>query len=228
MEYQPQPMKSAGEPISPRHNGRRSLPKTIQQRKIDGIIFSEETFSAGRKIMATPEVPLEHAHETIEHHAHTAAEPWVMGVALSAAILAAFAAVTALYAEHFATEATLEQIQASDRWTEFQANSIKEKLMEANKKLLKNLNKEFDPEDEAKLAEYKKRKEAVKDKAKEFEDESIKHLREHVPLSRGLTMFQVAIAICAISVLTKRRAFWFVSLAFGAIGVGFLIWGLVT
>ena len=40
-------------------------------------------------------------------------------------------------------------------------------------------------------------------------------------------MFQVAIAIGAISVLTKRRGFWFVALAFGAFGVGFLVWGLI-
>ncbi len=178
--------------------------------------------------MDTPEVPLEHAHETIEHHAHSSSEPWVMGVALTAAILAALAAVTALYAEHFATEAMLEQIQASDRWTEFQANSIKEKVTEINKKFLKSLNKESDPEDESKLAEYKKKKEEVKEKAKQFEEESTRHLREHVPLSRGLTMFQVAIAVSAISVLTKRRAFWFVALVFGAIGVGFMIWGLAT
>jgi len=147
---------------------------------------------------------------------------------LTAAILAALAAVTALYAEHFATEATLEQIQASDRWTEFQANSIKEKVMEGNEKLLKKLKIESNPEDDAKLAEYKKKKEETKDKAKEFEAESTKHLRKHVPLSRGLTMFQVAIAVGAISVLTKRRAFWYVCLAFGAVGVGFLVWGLAT
>ena len=77
--------------------------------------------------MGTPEVPLEHANETIEHHAHGASEPWVMGVALTAAILAALAAVTALYADHFATEAMLEQIQASDQWNEFQATSIEGK-----------------------------------------------------------------------------------------------------
>ena len=77
--------------------------------------------------MGTPEVPLEHAHETIEHHAEHSTEPWIMGVALTAAILAALAAMTALYAEHFATDATLEQIKASDTWNEYQANSIKEK-----------------------------------------------------------------------------------------------------
>ena len=99
--------------------------------------------------MGTPEVPLEHAHETIEHHAHGTTEPWVMGVALTAAILAALAAVTALYAEHFANEAMLEQIHASDRWSEFQANSIKEKVTEAKKELLTNLKNEPDPLDEA-------------------------------------------------------------------------------
>ena len=90
-------------------------------------------------------------------------EPWVMGVALTAAVAAALAAVTALYAEHFATEATLEQIQASDRWNEFQANSIKEKVVERKKELLMILKNEPDPKDEDKLAEYKrKRKRAEK------------------------------------------------------------------
>jgi hypothetical protein len=175
-----------------------------------------------------PEVPLEHAHETIEHHAEHASEPWVMGVALTAAVLAALAAVTALYAEHFATEAMLEQIQASDRWTEFQADSIKEKMIETNNKLLTSLNKPLDPEDQRRLAEYKERKKIAQEWAKEKENESSRHLSEHVPLSRGLTMFQVAIAVGAISVLTKRRRFWFVCLAFGAVGLGFLIWGLAT
>ena len=178
--------------------------------------------------MGTPEVPLEHAQETIEHHAHGASEPWVMGVALTAAILAALAAVTALYAEHFATEATLEQIRASDKWNEFQANSIKEKVLLTSKKILTKLNQELDPEDEAKIREYKENKDKIKEKAEEFERDSLKHLHEHVPLSRGLTMFQVAIAIGAISVLTKRREFWFVCIAFGVIGVGFLIWGLAA
>jgi hypothetical protein len=178
--------------------------------------------------MGTPEVPLEHAHETIDHHVRTASEPWVMGVALTAAILAALAAVTALCAEHFANEAMLEQIHASDRWTEFQANSIKEKVIEAKKELLASLKKEPDSQDEAKLAEYKKKKGETREKAERFEQESEKHLREHVPLSRGLTMFQVGIAVGAISVLTRRREFWFVALAFGAIGVCFLVWGLVA
>ena len=89
------------------------------------------------------------------------------------------------------------------------------------------MKKDTDPDDEAKLLEYKEHKAELKEKAEEKGRESIKHLREHVPLSRSLTLFQVAIAIGAISVLTKRRAFWFVSITFGVVGVGFLIRGLL-
>jgi hypothetical protein len=41
-------------------------------------------------------------------------------------------------------------------------------------------------------------------------------------------MFQVAIAIAAITVLTRRRKFWFVSIAFGLVGLFFLIHGLLA
>jgi len=36
------------------------------------------------------------------------------------------------------------------------------------------------------------------------------------------------LAISAISVLTRKKSFWFVSLAFGGLGVAFLIQGLLT
>ena len=41
-------------------------------------------------------------------------------------------------------------------------------------------------------------------------------------------MFQIAIAIAAISALTKKRRFWFVSLVFGAAGMVFLVLGLMA
>jgi hypothetical protein len=178
--------------------------------------------------MGTPEVPLEHAHETIEHQAHGSSEPWVMGVALTAAILAALAAVTALCAEHFSIEAMLERIDANDKWSEFQFNSLKEKMLLGNKRILTKLQQELDPEDEAKLAEYKEKKGGIEEESRDLVQESNRHFRKQLPLSAGLTMFQVAIAIGAISVLTKRREFWFVCLAFGVIGVGFLILGLAS
>ena len=75
------------------------------------------------------EVPTEHLHETIHeaaegHHPHMAG--FNMQVALSTAILAVVAAVSALFAGHAANEAVLEQIEASDKWNFYQAKSIKE------------------------------------------------------------------------------------------------------
>ncbi len=62
------------------------------------------------------EVPTEHLHEHMEHEAEEGREKWVLGVALSSAFLAAFAAVASLMAGHHANEAMIDQIRASDQW----------------------------------------------------------------------------------------------------------------
>ena len=178
--------------------------------------------------MGKRELPLEHAHETIEHHAHGSSEPWVMGVALTAALLAALAAITALNAEDKVTEAIVERMKASDQWSLYQAKSIKENLLQSKMAIQKSLGKSDDAEDSGNLSRYKAEKEEILVVAKKLEEESEKHLQEHVPFSRGLTMFQVAIAIGAISVLTKRREFWFVCLAFGLAGVAFFLRGFMV
>jgi hypothetical protein len=53
-------------------------------------------------------------------------------------------------------------------------------------------------------------------------------LRKHRVLAGGVTMFQIAIAISAISVLTRQRWFWAVGLLFGAAGIGFMAYGLAV
>src|SRR5690349_24555158 len=78
------------------------------------------------EIMEGPEVPTEHLHEEIHHHAEHSRESWVLGVALSSALLAGLAAVAALMAGHHANEAMLSQIESSDQWSYFEAKSIKQ------------------------------------------------------------------------------------------------------
>jgi hypothetical protein len=178
--------------------------------------------------MGTPEVPLEHAHETIEHHAEHAGESWMMGVALTAAVLAAMAAITALCVEYYSEESMRELIKANDLWNESQAESIKEKELETQAVVLEAQKKELNADNKGKLERFSKNKDKHRDEAKEEQDKSEAHVRKHLPLSLGLTMFQVAIAIGAVSVLTKLRAFWFLSIALGVAGTGFLIWGVVV
>ena len=177
--------------------------------------------------MEHPEVPLEQSQEDILHHAHGATEGWIMGVALTAALLAVLAAITALIAEHHADEAMILQIQSSDQWGFFQAKSIKMHLLSTKAELLKALDKTVDEKDLKKVEEEQKEREEIKRVAEEKQQESEAHLRHHAVLARSLTMFQVAIAVAAIAVLTKRKRFWMGSLGFGAVGLVFLAWGIL-
>jgi len=162
------------------------------------------------------------------HHAHVSSEKWILGVALTAALLAVLAAITALMAEHHANEAMILQIQSSDQWNFYQAKGIKANLLNAKVELLSALDKTVDEKDNAKLEKYQKDQEGIKQKAEELQRESEAHLRHHSILARGVTMFQVAIAVGAIAVLTKRKNFWYACIIFGAIGAVFFLQGFLV
>ena len=178
--------------------------------------------------MDQPEVPLEQTQEELAHHAHASSEKWVLGVALTAALLAVLAAITALTAEHHANEAMIAQIQSSDQWNYYQAKGIKANLLSSKDEMLTDLGKTVDEKDKIKLGQYQKDQEEIKTKAEEMQRESERHLHCHSILARSVTMFQVAIAVGAIAVLTKRRRFWYVSLAFGLVGVAFSVQGFLA
>lgn len=178
--------------------------------------------------MEEPEVPMESVHEHIEHHAHEAKEKWISLVALSTAILAALAAVCSLLAGDHANEAMVSQIQSSDKWSYYQAKGIKSGLVKTRMEILKALAHEPDAKDEQKLEQYEHQQEEIQNEAHEKEKEAAVHLSQHKILAQGVTMFQIAIAVGAISVLTRRRVFWGVSMAFGVAGVYFLVQGCLA
>ncbi len=163
----------------------------------------------------------------MHHRSMQSGEKWVMGVALSSALLAGLAAVTALLAGHHANEAMVDQIRAANQWSYFQSKSIKENLLTTKRDILEGLGRETDGRDRAKLEEYRKDKEDIQRQAREKETSAEHHLHTHVTFARGVTLFQVSIAVGAISVLTQRRRFWLISLLFGLAGVWFLAEGLV-
>jgi hypothetical protein len=177
--------------------------------------------------MEDPEVPTEHLHDEIHEHAHLAKASWTMGVALSSALLAAMAAVCALLAGHHSNEAMIEQLQSSDQWAYYQAKGIKASILASKLELLEAEGRAVAEKDRQKLAAYKMEQEEIQTLAKEKEARSKEHLGRHVVFARGVTLFQIAIAVGAISVLTNRKAFWFVSLLFGLAGAFFLLQGFL-
>lgn len=151
-----------------------------------------------------------------------------MGVALSSTLLAALAAVASLRAGHYANEAMSAQINSANKWSYFQSKSIKESQLNGKMEIITALGKEVSPKDQDKAEEYKREKGDIQKEAEQLEHESQHLFHRHEIMARAVTFFQVAIAISAISVLTRRKSFWFVSLAFGGLGVVFLIQGLLT
>jgi len=172
--------------------------------------------------MDEPEVPTESLQEEIHHHATHSAERWTLEVALSCALLAGMAAVASMKAGHYANEAMISQIESANQWNYFQAKSIKEAQLRTKMELLSALGRPLAEADQSKSAEYSQEKERIQQKAEELGREARQGLRTHHILARSVTMFQIAIAVGAISVLTKRRAFWFVSLGFGVVGLLFV------
>jgi hypothetical protein len=186
--------------------------------------------------MEAPEVPLEEVTEHIQHHTarhghgdghgdghgtlagKPAPERWTMGVALSTALFAALAAIASLIAGGQANEAMAAQIRSSDRWSEYQAKSIKAHLLDNKIEVLAALGHPESAKDKADQEKYRAEKAELHELAEHLEKESEEHLLRHETMATAVTMFQVAIAMGAIAVLTRMRMFWFISLALGLIG----------
>ena len=171
--------------------------------------------------MEEAEVPLEHLHEHVHHHAEHGGERWIAYVALSTAILAVLAAIAGLLSGKNANEAMMAQIEVANRWNHYQAKSIKASVLDTKM----TLTAEPSEPDKEKAARYEEEQTEIKAEAEHKQVEAKSHFHKHEVFARGVTMFQIAIAIAAISALTRKRTFWFVSLVFGLVGTVFLCLG---
>src|SRR5438874_7397814 len=174
--------------------------------------------------MEEAEVPLEHLQEHVHHSAEHSGAVWISWVALSTAILAVLAAIAGLLSGRHVNEAMMNQIEASDQWSFYQAKSIKASVLDAKMSLAGTPNES----DQSKLDRYEKEQEEIKSEAERKKAAAKSNFHKHEVFARGVTMFQIAIAIAAISALTKRRRFWIVSLIFGAVGCVFLVFAAIT
>jgi hypothetical protein len=118
----------------------------------------------------------------------------------------------------------MSQIEASDQWNYYQAKSIKASVLDAKMSLASVA----DEKDRAKAARYEEEQADIKKEAEHKEADAKTNFHRHEVYARGVTMFQIAIAIAAISALTRKRRFWIVSLLFGAVGCVFVVLGAIA
>ena len=171
---------------------------------------------------------LEHA-EHAEHAAH-AGNPFITTVSVTIAILAVIAATVgsletlesgAAIGEK--NEAVLRQSQASDKYAEYQAKSLKQKMYE-----IAIANGAPKAEEFGKNVErYAEESKDILKEAKEYEkqrDEKLKasntHEERHHILTAGVTLLHVAIAVATVAIITKGQKWpWYVAIAMGLAGI---------
>lgn len=173
------------------------------------------------------EIPIEAVHEHIHHEAHHTQEQWVSMVALSTAILAGLAAIASLLSGLNANKAIDKHIAANDKWAYYQEKNVKATILETRVQLLKAFDKPVPKKDEEHIKKEQDDMKELQKVADEHEAESSILFQRHETLAPSVTLFQVAVAISAIAVLTKRQWFWYLSLVFGVVALGFLIYGEV-
>jgi hypothetical protein len=178
--------------------------------------------------MEEQEAPLEDVHEQIHHHAEHAREKWIMGVALSTALLAALAAIASLLSGDNVNEAMFNQMESIDAWNQYQADGIKSTELGTRLLFAERNTPEENAKFKKKIAEYEVNRKDLRINADKKQNAAQGQMERHHKIAKSVTWSQIAIAVSAIAVLTRQKWFWVVGMGFGVAGLYFLLWGVFT
>jgi hypothetical protein len=153
--------------------------------------------------------------------------PNVGRVAVTAAVLAACAAIASLRAGYHANAAILDEMRSTDAWAMFQAKTIKADLVGTKVELLRARGVEAEGRSAAAIAAYDEERLEISERAKAEGRDASAHMERHESYAKAVTTFQIGIAMCAIAVLAGRNWIFRLSLGLGVVGIGFLIKGAV-
>jgi hypothetical protein len=148
---------------------------------------------------------------------------WTRYVSLMVVVLAVATAIGSLKAAGFGSKVMLKQAQASDTWALYQAKSIKQRIAEFE-------SRGADGALAAKAAEdvrrYGDEEKTVEAKAQGLEVERDEAARHGPPLGFGIASLQISIALASVCLITKRKGLWAASGLLGAVGIGYVVYGL--
>jgi hypothetical protein len=154
-------------------------------------------------------------------------QKWVSMAALSSAILAVLAAVSSLSSNYHGSEITRELIRNTNQWSYFQAKGIKASILQTKMELLVSMKKAPSPQDQDKLKEYRLEQDQIVQKTKEQEASIQNHLKMGGIYSRSVILFQIAIGIVAVAILTRKNTFWLGGMGVAATGLYFVAQALL-
>jgi hypothetical protein len=177
-----------------------------------------------------------HVHGPHDHELEHAAEHDPKGMAGQLAVVTAIlATVGALFsymggftqsnAGLYKNDAAIKKTEASNQWNFYQSKSSKQNLSELALELAPEPRKAFYGDEvkryKTEKAEIKLAAEKLEKESKEWDDKSAEQLHQHHRWAQATTALQIAIAMAAIALLTKRR--WLEKLVFVMSGIGVVV-----
>ena len=155
------------------------------------------------------------------HHAHED-HPLVLPVSIIAVLIAG----ATLLSHRAHTEELLLQSQATDQWAYYQAKNGRYHGMQNTADVIATMIPRDKEKAEAMLKKYEEDierydsdKEDISEKAQELERERDLVRRRADRYDGGEAFLEIGLVICSITMLTKRKGFWFAGMLLGAAGV---------
>ena len=125
-------------------------------------------------------------------------------------------------------DAAIKKTEASNQWNYYQAKSSKQNLSELAQELAPDARKTFYADEvkryKTEKAEIKLAAEKLEAESKAWDERSAEKMHQHHRWAQATTALQIAIAMAAIALLTKRR--WLEKLVIGMSAVGVVLGGL--
>jgi hypothetical protein len=164
---------------------------------------------------------------------------WTVYLALSTAIIAVFAAVASLESGANSNDAILEkndavlnQSRASDQWALYQAKVIRAAVAGGESEFAASTNPNLAQKFRDEVTHLKAEQAPLEAKARALENDVEAHnaraerlLERHHRFAISVTLFQIAVALCAIAALVRRKRLWLVALGASACGLVLFVAG---
>ena len=175
-----------------------------------------------------------HDHE-LEHAAQHEPKGLAGQLAVATAVIATIGAIfaymggaTQANAGLYKNDAAIKKTEASNQWNYYQAKSSKQNLSELALELAPESRKGFYADEikryKTEKAEIMAAAKKLDDESKQWDDKSAEQMHQHHRWAQATTALQIAIALAAIALLTKKR--WLEKLVFGVSAVGVIVGGM--
>jgi Na+/glutamate symporter len=180
-----------------------------------------------------------HVHGPHDHELEHAAQHDPKGMAGQLAVVTAIlATVGAMFAYMggatqadaglMKNDAAIRKTEAANQWNYYQAKSSKQNLSELAIELAPEARKPYYADQikryNGEKAEIKLAAEKLEAESKHFDEASAEQMHQHHRWAQATTALQIAIAMAAIALLTKRR--WLEKLVFALSGIGLVVGAL--